>query len=114
MLDVKKILGQNVKEIRQNLGLSQEDFAEKFNSDAKTISRIETGRTFTSAEIIEKICDTFNVLPQELFKINGSLVDKNIEKQELIDIFTMLLRNQDAKTIESLLKVNKSILDNFN
>lgn len=37
-----------------------------------------------------------------------------MEKQELLDIFLMQLRNQDKKTIENLLKVNKTILETFN
>lgn len=113
-LDNSIIVGQNVREIRKNLNLTQEEFAEKFNCDAKTISRLETGRTFTSADTIQEICKAFNILPQELFKLNNLSVDEDMEKQELLDIFLMQLRNQDKKTIENLLKVNKTILETFN
>ena len=114
MFDVKMILGQNIKALRLKLGLNQEEFAEKFNCDAKTISRLETGRTFTSADTIQEICKAFNILPQELFRLNNLSVDEDMEKQELLDIFLMQLRNQDKKTIENLLKVNKTILETFN
>ena len=113
MLNIKSIFGNNIKKLRTSLDLTQEEFAEKFNCDAKTISRLETGRTFTSADTIQEICKAFNILPQELFKLNNLSVDEDMEKQELLDIFLMQLRNQDKKTIENLLKVNKTILETF-
>jgi transcriptional regulator with XRE-family HTH domain len=40
-----EMLGANVRELRQRLGLSQEDLATKAGVDAKTIHRIEAGES---------------------------------------------------------------------
>ena len=39
------ILGRNVKGIRKELNLTQEEFAENLNINAQFLSQIETGKT---------------------------------------------------------------------
>ena len=43
-LDNSIVVGQNVREIRKNLNLTQEEFAEKLNINAQFLSQIETGK----------------------------------------------------------------------
>lgn len=115
MFNIKAILGQNVKNLRLSKDLSQEKFAELVNLDMKMISKIENGVTFTSADSIANICDGCNITPDKLFQLNNEFLPvNNKDKQELIKNYIVFLNNLDTKTIESLLKVNKSILDNFN
>ena len=44
MHDIKKILGNTVREYRTDMGLSQEKLAEILNLDQRTILNIEAGR----------------------------------------------------------------------
>lgn len=114
MLDIKTIFGKNIKALRLKLKLSQEKFAEKLESETKMISKIETGVSFTSSETIASICQAFDVTPDELFKINYNFLSKNEQtKEELIKNFLLQLKDLDIETIEFLLKINQSILMNY-
>ena len=57
-LDNSIIVGQNVREIRKNLNLTQEEFAEKLNINAQFLSQIETGKAGISIDNAINICNT--------------------------------------------------------
>lgn len=77
------ILGQNVKDIRKNMNLTQEEFAEKLNLNPQFISQIETGKVGISVDNVINICNTANCSSVNLFKglINSPNV---IDKYELL------------------------------
>ena len=62
------ILGQNIRDIRKNLHLTQEDFAEKLNINANFLSQIETGKTGISIDNLINICNVAKCSPTHLFK----------------------------------------------
>lgn len=71
MLDsnnIKKILGNNIRNLRKAKNLSQEKLAEVVGLERDSLSSIETGRAFTSSEVIANISNYFNVEPALLFK----------------------------------------------
>ena len=55
------------KELRKKCGLSQERFAELVNIEQNTLSYIETGNNFCSAETLEKLIKALEIEPEELF-----------------------------------------------
>ena len=66
--DVRKIVGNNLKNLREVKNLTQEQLAELLNLQTyQTINRIENGRTFITRILLEKICKFFNVEPYVLF-----------------------------------------------
>lgn len=78
-----KILGKNIKEIRKNLNLTQEEFAEKLNLNPQFISQVETGKVGISVDNVIKICNTAHCSSVNLFK--GLINSPNtIEKYELL------------------------------
>ena len=94
---LKKCFGARLKEIREFNGLNQEQLAELVNMESRQISRIETGRSFTTLENIENIARALNVDVEALFsfrhkqskdilikKINDFLLNAEDEKVELI------------------------------
>ncbi|CDE89042.1 TPA: XRE family transcriptional regulator [Candidatus Gastranaerophilales bacterium HUM_20] len=66
--NIKKILGNNVRNLRKAKNLSQEKLAEIIGLERDSLSSIETGRAFTSSEVIANISNYFNVEPSLLFK----------------------------------------------
>ena len=52
------ILGQNIKDIRKGLNLTQEDFAEQLNLNPQFISQVETGKVGISVDNVINICNT--------------------------------------------------------
>lgn len=69
-MDIRKIFGSNVRKYRKRKGLSQEKLAEFVDLGDKSISPIETGRSFIAIDKLEKLCEVLEVEPFQLFLTN--------------------------------------------
>lgn len=61
-------LGQNIKEIRKNLNLTQDEFSEKLDITSNFLSRVENGYVGISIDNVINICKLANCSPSSLFK----------------------------------------------
>lgn len=61
--NIKKIFGTTVKELRTNRGITQEQLAEYLGLQPHSVTKIETGRTFVSSEVLASLSNFFNVTP---------------------------------------------------
>lgn len=77
-MDLKQVLGNNIKHYRQLKGYSQEEFSEKLNISQQTLSRIERGINFLTAETLEKISPILEINPYELFMKSEDYSNQNI------------------------------------
>ncbi len=68
MSDIKLNFGKRVKEIRKELGLSQERFAHKIGIDRTYFQGIENGSRNVSIVVIEKIAHSLDMKMSELLK----------------------------------------------
>ena len=59
----------NLKEIRESQGLLQEDLASATGFCTKTIGRVERGERAPSAEFMLRIAAYFNLLVEDVFKL---------------------------------------------
>lgn len=75
------ILGQNIRDIRKSINLTQEEFAEKLNLNPNFVSQIETGKIGISLDNAINICNVANCSPARLFKnlINSPTTIDNYE-----------------------------------
>ncbi len=69
-MDIKKKIGKRLKELRTELGLSQEKFSFECNLDRTYIASIEQGRRNVSIVNIEKIAKAFNISVSDFFNSN--------------------------------------------
>ncbi|MEO0870495.1 MAG: helix-turn-helix transcriptional regulator [Pseudomonadota bacterium] len=67
-MDVRVVIGFNVRRIRQQRGWSQEEFAFKADLHRTYVSGIERGQRNPTATIIVKLADTLCVRPGVLFQ----------------------------------------------
>ena len=87
-MDIKKILGKNIQNYRKLQNITQEQLAETVGIDTISLSKIETGRNYPTAENLAKIAKILNVEVYELFVISNlktndeliSEIDKNLQK----------------------------------
>ncbi len=70
MDDVKKLLGQRIKEIRKKRQITQEKLAELVGIEPPNMSYIETGRFYPSPDTLRKIARSLNVKIYELYKFD--------------------------------------------
>ncbi|KXB55148.1 putative transcriptional regulator, PvuIIC [Gemelliphila asaccharolytica] len=68
MIYLLEEFGERVKQLRKNIGLSQEKFALKINMDRTYLASVEAGNRNISLKNIEKIADGFDMSISELFK----------------------------------------------
>ena len=103
-LNIKKQIGQKIKQLRQQKGLSQEQFAEKIGIATRTLCGIEIGKNFFTADTFEKIIEILEITPQDLFKINHLK-----PQEELVEEIIYSIKNiKDREKIEIIYKIIKS------
>lgn len=70
-------LGLRIKELRNQLGLSQEKFALKIDMDRTYFATVESGKRNISLNNIEKIADGLGISISKLFEGIGEKRDDN-------------------------------------
>lgn len=86
-MDVKKILGSNIRKYRKRGGLTQEQFAERLYISPKHLSNIEVGTKFVSAILLEKIITELDIPPASLFYSSDIKSPRSDDPYSKIDRF---------------------------
>lgn len=101
-MSLKKEFGQKIKSIREDLNLTQEKFAILVGLEPETISRIETGYTFVSATVLEKLSFGLGKEYKELFDFGEK---KKLTKEDKeIELLTTLYKALDKKVRKAFLE----------
>ena len=79
---IAKQLGDRIKELRKETGLSQEKFALKIDMDRTYFATVESGKRNISLQNIEKIANGLNITISELFEGIEILVSIDIGDTE--------------------------------
>lgn len=100
-MNYQKLINTNIKILRINNNLTQEEFAEKIGLSIQGLSNIERNRYQPSAETIDKICKSFDITPAQLLAVhcntNKDIIDnittllKHCPKQKLKKIYDILV-----------------------
>ena len=61
MENIKKLLGQRIKEVRKAKNITQEELAEKIGIGTSNISYIENGKFAPSIETLQKLAQVFGI-----------------------------------------------------
>ena len=83
--------GENLKIIRKNKKMSQEELAEKLNVSRQSVSKWETGESYPEMNNILELCRIFNIKINELIH------------QDMSDISSL-----DEEVIMNLVKFNEN------
>lgn len=102
MQDIKKLVGSLVKKNRKLLRLTQAELACKVGVDPKYISRIETGTSYPSLSVVEKIFGILNINIGNMFEGKESS-----DRETMIDNINTYLKNASLKNV----KIIKNICD---
>lgn len=76
-VDMKNVIGNNIKSFRLILGRTLEEFASEIGVDPSYISRIENGSRNASSEVIQKICSIFGITANQIYATDFLAVLKN-------------------------------------
>lgn len=67
LMDVCRLIGENVRALRQDKGWSQEDFGFRVGLHRTYVSQIERGVRNPTATVIERLAIALDVRPSTLF-----------------------------------------------
>jgi transcriptional regulator with XRE-family HTH domain len=99
-MGIKAIFGSNLKYYRKQRHLSQEQLAEKVDITPKHLSTIETGTTFVSAELLEKLTEHLKVSASALFYA----VEEKSTDDGILNIIDHIIEKELSRTTE-LIKI---------
>ena len=103
-MNIKKLLGERIKRLRKNRGLTQEQLSEMIDITPRNLSRIEVWESFVSADTLDKIIEALSVTAEELFAYENIKEPKEL----LADIYTALdeikTNKQQLEKIHRLIK----------
>lgn len=105
-MGIKQELGQKIKRMRVNRGLTQEQLAEMVDVSQRTMSGIEIGENFVTAETLDKIISALNTTSEELFATNH-LKDQSELINEIQNDIKFI--SQNPMKLEILYKIVKAI-----
>ena len=89
-MEIKKLLGKRLQEIRKSKKLTQEALAEMVSMDTSSISHIENGKYYPTAENLDKIIEKLQIKPGEIFNY-----ECYADKDELIDEIVSAMRSNE-------------------
>ena len=95
-----KVMGERLRKLRKNLGLTQKQFAEKVPGkvDYTYIGKIERGQQYPSLKMLEKIGKAFSVplgyfcdeeMPSKLLNLLPSDIKDLIQDEEMQDLLKL-------------------------
>ncbi len=102
-MNIKKLIGHRIKELRKARHFSQEQLAEMLDISQNALSYIETGENFFSSDTLEKLINALEIEPQELMTFAHLQSSDNL----LNEIVEMLHKNPDK--IKDIYKITKAI-----
>ena len=98
-MNYQALINKNIKNLRLEKNLTQEEFAEKINISTQGLSNIERNRYQPTADTIDKICKAFKITPSEL------LVEENKENEDIIKNINLLLQNCKKAKLKKIYKI---------
>ena len=106
-MGIKEELGKKIKRMRINRGFTQEQLAEAVDVSQRTLSGIEIGENFVTAETLDKIIKALNTTSEELFATNHLK-----EEQELIEEIENNIKtiSKNPTKLDILYNVTKSLI----
>lgn len=110
----RRIIGENIRYLRENAGYTQSSLAQFLNVDQSLVSKIEKGERNLSADMLEKIATLFGVTVRQLesqpiaesklsFAFRGS--DLSTSEMEAITAINKIALNSEFMT--TILKGDK-------
>lgn len=106
MTNIKKLLGKKIKFYRETKNLTQEQLAEQIGLNSKSLSTIECGQNFVTAQTLENISKALNVSVKKFFDFEDES-ENNLNIKE--KLFKLICNNEEK--IPIIYKIVKGYLD---
>ncbi|WP_449540445.1 helix-turn-helix domain-containing protein [Ferdinandcohnia sp. Marseille-Q9671] len=106
-----KLVGQRIQKFRKERKLSQQELANRVNVTKNHIGNIERGNTSVSLEVLERICQVLDVLPEQV--VSNYEIMKQVNNPQVLLSIIDLLKDQPIEVQKELLKIISVFLKSF-
>lgn len=107
-----QVIGERIKHLRKEQGLTQEELAEKAGINASYIGTVERGERNISIATLEKIIGGLGVPAVAMFQFHETeSLASTTEKAEVIQAISSLLYSRSLSENKLLFRVIKDIID---
>lgn len=89
------IIGENLKKLREELGMSRKDLAEFFNVTASHIGAIELGKRSLTENMIEKLKKEMHVKPEFLYTGEGEVLEDWTVQEEIAEYVASVCEDEE-------------------
>ncbi len=102
-LFVNKIIGEKIKFLRRQLGLTQAQLSDELSIHPKHLSNIENGRKAITIALLDKLCKIFNKPHVYFF----DFVDQETSKDDayMINYVVHMLKSADKRMKENIIQI---------
>ncbi|MDR4952940.1 helix-turn-helix domain-containing protein [Chryseobacterium sp. ES2] len=81
-------IGSKIRRLRENKGFSQEEMAERLQISRSAYSRIESGETNSWVNHIQKLCENFDIKPEDFFINSDNNINTNQDNASAVQANT--------------------------
>lgn len=99
---MRALIGENLKTLREKMGLNQRNIAEFLNVDQSLISKIEKGERNISADMLEKLSNLYGIQIDEIEREQVNMSDLS---------FAFRASDLSASDIEAISMINRIALN---
>lgn len=115
MSDISKIIGDRIRIIRNNKGMSIEELADKANVNTTHLGRIERGETIPKIDSIEKLVNALDITFEDLFRHIQPMKEDNGENDTALGLLINrlnALKPSEQKEVLSLFEILFRLISN--
>jgi transcriptional regulator with XRE-family HTH domain len=105
--NIYKHIGATIKNIRQTLGITQEELSYKAKISPGFLSHIERGTKKASIETIQRISDALGVPIHKIFEKAIPIIENKKESYTYLKRLEMLVKDKGDEYKKTLLKIAK-------
>lgn len=103
-LEIQEMVGQRVRELRNNQGITQEALAELAGLHYSHIQRLEAGRANPTLDSLIRVSNALGVSPSQL-------LDTGSGRSPQIEALLGILQGRNADELGLILEITKTILN---
>ncbi|MCY6958829.1 helix-turn-helix domain-containing protein [Clostridium brassicae] len=98
-------IGENIKTVRKDQGLTQKELAQKANISRSYLADIENGRYNPSIEVLQSIASSLGISAQKFFKDNLTENDNIDQLEDDLKLILSKIKKISKSDREKLLKM---------
>lgn len=96
-MELRTYIGNQIKQLRKQYNMTQEDLAEKLGTTKQSVSRYENGVRKANQDVLFELCRIFDVKIDDFFPENDSEAIQSSDSEPILDIYNQLTPPRQQK-----------------